>query len=160
MQINYVHLRPDEAPPAMVARPYRAVMIAKLDTSQSWRNDMASWLVQSGCLYFIAWGTDCEAWHDTVDWTVLEGFNFGDIPDDKFVMTTWHDKEPLAEALWFATTWHDKEPLAEALWFAGHSASHPDVVLHETVIVHVAPEEQRVATLQCYNESQGLADGS
>ncbi|KQM99908.1 MULTISPECIES: hypothetical protein [Sphingomonas] len=144
MQINYVHLRPDEAPPAMVARPYRAVMIAKLDTSQSWRNDIASWLVQSGCLYFIAWGTDCEAWHDTVDWTVLEGFNFGDIPDDKFVMTTWHDKEPLAEAL----------------WFAGHSASHPDVVLHETVIVHVAPEEQRVATLQCYNESQGLADGS
>lgn len=144
MQIDYLHLRPDDAPPAMVARPYRAVMIAELATSQSWRNEIASWLVRSGCLYFIAWGLECEAWHDTVDWTVLEEFNFGNIPDDKFVMTTWHENEPLTEAL----------------WFAGHSASHPDIELHETVIVHIALEEQRAATLQRYGESHAMTDGS
>lgn len=117
-------------------------MIAELATSQGWRNDIASWIVQSGCLYFIAWGVECEAWHDTVDWTVLQRFDFGDIPDDKFVMTTWHDKEPLAEAL----------------WFAGHSASHPDIDLQETVILHVAQEEQRAATLRRFDDSQALAD--
>lgn len=119
-------------------------MIAELATSQSWRNEIASWLVRSGCLYFIAWGLECEAWHDTVDWTVLEEFNFGNIPDDKFVMTTWHENEPLTEAL----------------WFAGHSASHPDIELHETVIVHIALEEQRAATLQRYGESHAMTDGS
>lgn len=117
-------------------------MIAELATSQSSRNDIASWIVQSGYLYFIAWCIECEAWHDTIDWTVLAGFNFGDIPDDKFVMTTWHDKEPLAEAL----------------WFAGHSASHPDIDLEETVIVHVAQEEQCTATLRRFNGSQARAD--
>lgn len=40
----------------------------------------------------------CEAWHDTVDWTVLERFGFGNVPEEHFIMTTCHDKEPLSEA--------------------------------------------------------------
>jgi hypothetical protein len=117
-------------------------LISEEAVSQVWRNEVASWLVESGCLYFIAWGVDCEAWHDTVDWTVLEVFDFADIPDDKFIMTTWHDKEPLSEAL----------------WFAGNCASHPDIDLSETVIVHVAREELPAATLELYRESQVMAD--
>lgn len=131
MTLDYLHLSPDHALPSVEARPYRAFLIAEQSVAQAWRNEVASWLVKSGCLYFIAWGVDCEAWHDTVDWTNLEAFDFGDIPDDRFVMTTWHDKEPLSEAL----------------WFAGNCASHPDIELVDTVIVHVAREERRVATL-------------
>ncbi|SER59974.1 hypothetical protein SAMN05518866_11464 [Sphingobium sp. YR768] len=56
------------------------------------------------------------------------------------------------------TTWHDKEPLSEALWFAGNCASHPNVELADTLIVHVTREEQRAATLQLYSESQLTAD--
>lgn len=144
MHLNYLHLRPNEAPPILVSRPFRAVMIAELTADQSWRSNVASWLVDSGCLYFIAWGEDCESWHDAVDWAVLEDFNFGDIPDDRLVITTWHDKEPLTEAL----------------WFAGNSASHPDVDLQETVIVHIAPEDQRAAMLQRFYGSQALANDS
>lgn len=113
-------------------------MIAELPTSQSWRDDVASWIVQSGCLYFVAWGVECEAWHDAVDWTVLETFDFGDIPDDEFVMTTWHDKEPLVETLWFTS----------------HSALHPNIDLQETLIMHIAHEEQGAAMLRLYNDSQ------
>lgn len=94
--------------------------------------------MESGCLYFIAWGVACEAWHDTLDWTVLEIFDFVKIPDDKFVMTTWHDKEPLSEAL----------------WFAGNAASHPHVELADTLIVHVAREPRRSAILDIYSRSQ------
>lgn len=144
MKLDYVHLSPGETPPPVKPRPYRAVLIAEQPVSQVWRDEVASWLVESGCLYFIAWGVDCEAWHDTVDCTVLEAFDFGEVPDDKFVMTTWHDKEPLSEAL----------------WFAGNCASHPDIDLEKTLIVHVAPDERAAATLKLYIDSQVMADGT
>jgi len=126
----------------MDARPYRAVLIAEEAVSQEWKSEVCSWLIESGCLYFIAWGVACEAWHDTVDWTVLEAFDFGEIPDDRFVMTTWHDNEPLSDAL----------------WFAGDAAYHPDIDLAETLIVHVAREERRAAILDVYVQSQVMAD--
>ena len=62
--------------------------------------------MQSERLYLIAWGIECEAWHDTIDWTVLAGYDFGDIPDDNCVMAPWHDKEPLAEVLGLRATAH------------------------------------------------------
>lgn len=142
MKLEYLHLRPDQPLPQTAARPYRAVLIAELAVSQAWRDEVTAWLISSGCLYFIAWGIACEDWHDAVDWTVLEAFDFGEIPDDKFVMTTWHDKKPLSEAL----------------WFAGNCASHPDVHLAETVIVHISANERRTAMLQLYCDSQDTAD--
>ena len=54
------------------------------------------------------------------------------------------------------TTWHDKEPLSEALWFAGNCASHPDVDLADTVVVHVSPSERRAAMLELYRDSQDI----
>jgi hypothetical protein len=142
MALDYLHLSPGDKPPLIEHRPYRAVLIAEEAASRDWQNEVSSWLVESGCLYFIAWGVACEAWHDTVDWTVLETFDFGAIPDDRFVMTTWHDKEALSDAL----------------WFAGNAAYHPDIDLADTLIVHVAPEGRRAAILDLYAESQELAD--
>jgi hypothetical protein len=69
-------------------------------------------------------------------------FDFGEIPDDRFVMTTWHSNEPISEAF----------------WYAGHCAIHPDVELTETIILHVAMEAQRAAMLQSYRDSQVMAD--
>lgn len=142
MTLDYLHISPGHSLPSVETRPYRAVLIAEQSVSQVWRNEVASWLLESGCLYFIAWGIDCEAWHDTVDWTNLEAFDFGEIPDDRFVMTTWHDKESLSEAL----------------WFAGNCAPHPDIELVDTVIVHIALGERRTAMLQLFRESQVMRD--
>lgn len=122
----------------MEQRPFRAVLIAEQSVEQTWRDQVAAWLVESGCLYVVSWGVDCEAWHDSVDWAVLDAFDFGEVPDDRFVMTTWHDKEPLAEAL----------------WFAGYCASHPDIDLGETIIVHVAQAERRADFLDAYWDAQ------
>ncbi|PDH65264.1 MAG: hypothetical protein CNE89_12075 [Sphingomonadaceae bacterium MED-G03] len=138
MKLDYLHFSPDQPLPQVETRPHRAILIAERPVSQAWRDEVAAWLVQVGCLYFIAWGTDCEAWHDAVDWVVLQRFDFGEIPDDKFVMTTWHDEEPLSEAL----------------WFAGHCASHSEFELTETVIVHVSPHERRAKLLALYRDSQ------
>lgn len=85
----------------------------------------------------MAWGKDCEAWHDCVDWANLEVFNYGDIPDERFILTTWHDKEPLSEVL----------------WFAGQCASHPDVPLRRTVLLHLADEPREQHILQAFEQA-------
>lgn len=122
----------------MDPRPYRAVLIAEGNVAEPWRNEVATWLVDSGCLYFIAWGVNCQGWHDSVDWAVVEKFSFGEIPDDQFIMTTWHENEPLSETF----------------WFAGNCASHPDIDLQETLLVQVGPSNERTNVLAAYADSQ------
>ena len=142
MGLKYLHLHPDQVPPGLTSGPFRAVIVSEVAVTQDWRNRIAGWLVNGGCLYVVAWGVECQEWHDTVDWTVLEAFDFGDVPDDKFVMTTWHDNEPLSDAL----------------WFAGHCALHPDIDLEETIILHIADEGRRDEMMAKYSESQVLPD--
>ncbi|MBL8656298.1 MAG: hypothetical protein JNJ92_02935 [Altererythrobacter sp.] len=81
-------------------------------------------------------------WHDAVDWAVLEEFDYGEIPDERFVMISWHDNEPLSEAL----------------WFAGQCAFHPDVELKGTLIVHVAQAAGSPVMLSAFEESQILPE--
>lgn len=88
----------------------------------------------------VAWGIDCKAWHDSVDDANRDAFDFGHIPEDRFVITTWHNREPLSEAL----------------WFAGFCANHPDVKLNKTMIIHVASEEQSSGMLETYRDSQTM----
>lgn len=50
-------------------------------------------LLQAGCVYFCAWGADCERVHDV--------FDEGCFDVEPVIMTTWHSNESLDEALWF-----------------------------------------------------------
>jgi hypothetical protein len=50
-------------------------------------------LLQAGCVYFCAWGADCERVHDVFDGECLDV--------DPVTMTTWHSEDSLDEALWF-----------------------------------------------------------
>ena len=138
MELKYLHLSPGQDPPPLKFGPFRAVIVSEIEVTQEWRNHIAEWLLKNGCLYVIAWGIECENWHDTVDWANLEEFDFDDIPDDKFVMTTWHDREPLSEAL----------------FFAGQCALHPDIELEHTVIVHIANDAIEAELLEAYTNSQ------
>ena len=81
-------------------------------------------------------------WHDAVDLAVLESFDCGDIPDDKFVMTTWHANEPMSEAL----------------WYAGNCAFHPDIELQRTVLLHVASQAKPDELTAIYAASQILIE--
>ncbi|MDE3187406.1 MAG: hypothetical protein KGM96_07775 [Acidobacteriota bacterium] len=53
-------------------------------------------LLDRGMVYLCAWGPDCERVHDLVDQqrAPVE-------PEGEIVMTSWHSKESLSEALWF-----------------------------------------------------------
>jgi len=142
MELAYLHLRPEQALPDLTVRPFRVVIVLDRAASEEWRNHVATWLIAGGCLYAVTWGVDCEAWHDSVDWANLDAFNFGDIPDDRFVMTTWHADEPLSEAF----------------WFAGNCASHPSIELSATIILHIAEEARSSDTIRAYQDSQSLAN--
>ena len=139
---RYLHIHPRLPLPELAAQPFRAVLIAEQPVSEDWRNQVAAWLVKTGCLYASTWGIDCEAWHDSVDWANIDAFDFGDIPDQNFVMTTWHTDAPLSEVFWFAE----------------NCATHPTVELCETVVIHVAEEAQASRILQAYRDAQELAD--
>ena len=79
--------------------PFRAVVVVDAIVTAAWRAVVSTGLVQSGGLYLIAWGRDSSHWDDAVDMANLEHFKFGDIPDDRFVVTTWHDNEDLTRTI-------------------------------------------------------------
>jgi hypothetical protein len=57
-------------------------------------------LVDHGLTYFCAWGRRCSEVHDAVDLCAVNKEQaIG--PADYQLITTWHDDEPLEEALWF-----------------------------------------------------------
>ena len=142
MSVKYLHLKAEEPPPQLALAPFCAVVVTEVETSEEWREHVTDWLVKSGCLYAVTWGTDCEEWHDSVDHANLREFDYGDIPEDRFVMTTWHSNQPLQEAL----------------WFAGQCAFHPTITLTDTLILNVGPEPREQAMLRAFSESQELPE--
>ncbi|MEM6742608.1 MAG: hypothetical protein AAF676_02585 [Pseudomonadota bacterium] len=131
MQALYVHLPPGADPPEPPPRPYAAVVLVQADVSPAWRDEISRWLVETGCLYMMAWGRGCGAWDDAVDWANLEAFDYGPIPEDAFVMTTWHDGGTLDEVFDFA--WHD--------------ARDPTQRLETTLILDIRDEPRREVIL-------------
>lgn len=70
-----------------------------IDATQINNEDLrmtAKSLLDRGLAYFCVWGPDCERVHDQLDLERLPNE-----PRKRTVMTTWHSKEFLSEALWF-----------------------------------------------------------
>jgi len=82
--------------------PFFAVLIADVAVSHRFREAFSRWLVENNCRYMMAWGADCSLWDDSVDLAVLERFDFGDIPDEEDVITTWHERESIYDVFEFA----------------------------------------------------------
>lgn len=136
---TYIHLPVGHTPPSLEGcRPFKAILVIEQATDDGWRSGVCEWLVRVGCRYLLAWGLDCETWHDKVDEANLAAFNFQEIPDDDFIMTTWHADEPLREVMWFAV----------------HAACHPTISLDHTIIVHISDEERGVELLKTFRQAQ------
>jgi hypothetical protein len=64
-------------------------------------------LLRSGCVYLCSWGRGCGRVHD-----IAEELSVGPNPHPETypgIMTTWHENDPLDDALWFflGSTWPD-----------------------------------------------------
>lgn len=133
--IQYFQLPPECPLPSISKfKPFRAVIVIEEPCSENWQNLVSAWLVQSGCLYMMAWGINCSTWDDSVDLANVDRFNFEDIPEEEFVMTTWHSKEPLKEVLWFSK----------------NLAFHSSVELPHTLILHISSINRQANILADY----------
>lgn len=143
MTVGYLHLPPEcELPPICFVGAFKAVLVLEQAVAGDWQDHVSEWLVRSGCLYMMAWGVECSSWDDSVDWANLRVVASEEIPDDRFVMTTWHQDEPLAEVF----------------WFSGFTAHHPTVALDQTVIIDIGPVNREADILYAYEAAQTLAD--
>lgn len=133
--ISYIHLRPDAAPPILsLPQPFRAVLVLESKVRPSWQASISHWLVDAGCLYVLAVGTECSSWDDSIDEANIERVDFDEIPPSKSVMTTWHEDECLSEVFWFA-----KE-----------NANHPTESLRSTVLLHISAMPRAADLLALY----------
>jgi hypothetical protein len=133
--ISYLHLRPEIPPPDLhVPRPFRAVLVLEAEVGAIWQASVSSWLVQAGCLYALSMGPACSSWDDSIDEANLAEFEFGEIPPNRFVISTWHENESLSEVFWFSK----------------RSAIHPTESLQATLLVHVAAIPREAELLQAY----------
>ncbi|WP_341888544.1 hypothetical protein [Variovorax sp. YR752] len=134
----YFHIQPGATLPNIgYLAPFRAVVIIDEEVSIEWRDDVSNWLVNSGCLYMMAWGLDCSLWDDSVDWANMGQFPFKDIPEDRFVVTTWHAREPLDEVFDFCK----------------RTATHPIVELPQAILLHIARNESAGPMLHAYSRA-------
>lgn len=139
MGVTYLHLPAESEPPPLggLGR-FQAVLVLSQAVTDEWQTLISDWLVRGGCLYMMAWGVACRSWDDSVDNASLSASDFGEVPDDQFVITTWHDSEPLSETL----------------WFAAHAAYHPTVPLEDIVIVDIGPGEREGELLSACSAAQ------
>ncbi|MBK8285098.1 MAG: hypothetical protein IPK97_09545 [Ahniella sp.] len=134
----YLHLQPGATLPHISAPlPCRMVVVVDSEVSPEWQYNVSGWIARSGCLYMMAWGRECSSWDDSVDMANIEQFTFGEIPEDKFIMTTWHANDPLSEVFWYAK----------------NNAFHPTVELKGTVLVHISAENRERELLVAYAEA-------
>jgi hypothetical protein len=133
----YLRVPPDGELPSLAPCPTRVVVIAETKCWAGWQAEVSAWLVRLGCLYMMAWGPECSSWDDSVDVANLEEFEYKDIPEDRFVMTTWHSDEPLGEVFWFSK----------------NCATHPTVVLQRTVLFHISNQDRGLEFLNLYAEA-------
>lgn len=136
--LHYVQLQ-DGAPLPDIRhlKPFKVIVVVEELPSSPWQTKVSNWLVQSGCLFMMAWGLDCVSWDDSVDYASLETNQWGEVPEDKNVWTTWHEEETLEEVFWFAK----------------HSAYHDKVELENTLILHISNQEKQEYLMRSYKEA-------
>jgi len=134
--LTYLQLPPGGEPPKLDhLSPFLAIVLAEEEVDELWQAEICRWLVAAGCRYVLAWGKDCEAWHDMVEDAALEAFDYEDVPDEHKLIATWHEDE-------------ERE---EVFWFAKHRAAHPSHSFKATVILDIAPVGRKEEIEQEYS---------
>ncbi|HEU5285361.1 MAG TPA: hypothetical protein VFU20_02480, partial [Sphingomicrobium sp.] len=143
--VDYVRLIPDGLlPEVSVYAPFKAVVVIEATYSPEWQDEVSRWLVDSGCRYMMAWGDNCSSWDDSVDHAEILKHLPGDVPDNQFVMTTWHKDETLENVFWYAQ-------------FCAQF-SYDDVALTNALIIHISETVREAEMRALFEQSKTLAE--
>lgn len=132
--VCYQYLAPEAALPRLQAKPSGFVVVVETRVSDKWRKRVADWMISKGCLYMMAWGIESWGWEAAVDRSNIQAFGGGDIPEEKFVMTSAHHNNSMEHVFWFS-----KEVV-----------THLDVRTTRTVILHIASSSRQNEMLRTY----------
>jgi hypothetical protein len=89
----------EQLPSIIRSAPRHFLLFLAVDATDIQNEELgtvAKALLQAGMVYLCAWGPDCERVHDLFDEE-----RDPDEVDNRIVMTTWHSKESLFDALSF-----------------------------------------------------------
>ncbi len=80
-----------------------AALVAVYDSTVTHdnRNQISDALIEQGCRYGVCFGYECSLWDDALDWAFMVSDPDCNPPDDRFVMTSWHEDEPLEDVIFF-----------------------------------------------------------
>lgn len=136
--LTYLQLPPGSEPPKLDhLSPFLAIVLAEEEVDELWQAEISRWLVASGCRYLLAWGKDCEAWHDMVDDAASEAFDYEEVPEEHAVTATWHDDEERDEVFWFAK----------------NRAAHAGLTFKATVILDISTRKRKEEIEQAYADA-------
>ena len=120
--MQYVQIMPAGDLPGVVQSPCKVVLIVEAEIAADRRATICHWLLESGCLFLMAWGHDCADWAATMEQVNRAAHTTEEIPDDQLIITTAHADESLEQVFWFAK----------------YTAMHPCASLESIVLVHLA----------------------
>jgi hypothetical protein len=132
--LRYIHLTPESDLPLLEGlQHFKAVLVVEAEVAEMTMWEISRALVESGCMYALAWGDQCDAWREAIEDASLEATDYADVPDEQLLISTSHEDEELEEAFWFAR----------------HRAVHPAHELRDTLILHIAatPRREELETL-------------
>ena len=131
MPVDYVKFDRDKPLPGDLGfSDFKCIVLLSGRLDQAHMDNIINWLLDEGAVYVMAHGQDCEKFHDNVDDAVMA---LGE--ESRFVITTWHNEEPVSEVLWSGK----------------HCADHPDFDSNRVVIVDTSSVSRRAEMLLLYN---------
>ena len=95
-------------------------------------------IIEAGCRNAVCAGFKCSSWHDSIDFAFASTARDFDPPDDKYVMTTWHDDESITDVVEF---------LRLNAWYEDYFPQHFLVVL---IGSNATVEEQILEAVHCH----------
>ena len=112
----------DDLPDIGRFAPFKTVVAIEQGVSDGRRTDISKWLVDSGALYVMLSGADCEDWRQAVRQANLDRVDLDEMQPEQFVMITMHGREKLRGVFWHARK----------------HARHTHVQLDNILIIHIS----------------------
>ena len=108
--------------------PFKAVIAIENPVSSERQQEICRWLVETGCMYVMILGEDCDDWQEIIREINLSQFSLDDMTPEQFVMITTHAREGLRSVFW-----HAKK-----------HAHHPKVKMQNIVTVHIGEQNRSI----------------
>ena len=115
--------RPDEFVSPFEGEEYVLLLVInRTDILYREQKDLSERIIASRCRYAVCFGFECSSWDGSIDYAFIFSDPNLSPPDERFVMTTWHEDESIedvVEYLRFNTVFDEFVPKRFLVLFVG-----------------------------------------